>query len=206
MTKKEKIENLKKTDFEYFEQHFNSISEILDHLVDSPYSSKDIRNLIIQKFKLYEVPYKKFLIKTKGPIWNWSKYELIQLINRCDSPTDMLLVMNAEPIGSNFTTLKKRFEIEELDYEVFKEKKVFKNLSFYDFAENTIISTESLRSFLIENNLKKHECEFCKKQPIHLGLPFNMIVYHKDRNPRNNLIDNIGFTCPNCQGIKGIKQ
>ena len=62
----------------------------------------------------------------------------------------------------------------------------------------------SKRKRLIEENVKKQECECCHNENW-MGVPISLELHHKDFNHYNNSIDNLMIVCPNCHAYLHFK-
>jgi hypothetical protein len=74
------------------------------------------------------------------------------------------------------------------------------NISEY-LANGKFIQSNNLKRRLINDNIKKYECEECKlsewrKKPIPLEL------HHIDHNPKNNELSNLKILCSNCHSLE----
>lgn len=181
----------------------NSCNEIANELFNSPSLSVKAKNTLFEKFESYGLLYQKLKTKTKGPIWDMSKLEFIQLTKKFPNPKNFLIHLNVNPTSSNFATLKNRFKLEGLDYAIYKKTKGH-NISEHDLKEDSIISTISLKKYIVDNKLIDYICCFCGQEPLWMGRELPLNLFHKNNKANDNRIENIGFICANCQLQKGI--
>jgi len=60
------------------------------------------------------------------------------------------------------------------------------------------ITSHRLRIKLIEDGIKKDECEICKISKFWNNNPISLQLHHVDGNHKNNEIKNLQILCPNC--------
>jgi len=65
----------------------------------------------------------------------------------------------------------------------------------------SIIMLHRLKIKLIEDGIKKHECEKCKLNDW-FGKKIPLELHHIDGNPFNNKIENLKILCPNCHALE----
>lgn len=66
------------------------------------------------------------------------------------------------------------------------------------FVENSTYSRHSLKARILEENLIKYECEFCKIGPIWCGKSMPLLLDHKNGINNDNRLENLRFVCSNC--------
>jgi Zn finger protein HypA/HybF involved in hydrogenase expression len=76
-------------------------------------------------------------------------------------------------------------------------KKDPKRKTALDYIESTHVKSNTLKIKLIEDGLKKHECEECRLN-IWNGKLIPLELHHVDGNRYNNSIENLQIICPNC--------
>ena len=55
-----------------------------------------------------------------------------------------------------------------------------------------------IKTYLIKNQLKNDICEICKMSAIWNKKPINLILERKNKNAKDNRLDNLRIICPNC--------
>jgi len=73
-----------------------------------------------------------------------------------------------------------------------------KPTSFYLKKGGNVITSSKLRRRLIEDGLKKEECEECRIGPFWNNKPLTLQLDHIDGDRDNNEISNLRIICPNC--------
>jgi hypothetical protein len=58
--------------------------------------------------------------------------------------------------------------------------------------------TFKLKKRLIEEGIKKNQCEICKNGPMWMNKPLNCELDHIDGNDSNHRLENLRMICPNC--------
>ena len=74
-------------------------------------------------------------------------------------------------------------------------------VSALEYLKRPYINSNTLRKKLIEDGIKKCECEICEAY-IWQGKPLPLELHHKDGNHYNNELDNLQILCPNCHAIQ----
>jgi hypothetical protein len=65
----------------------------------------------------------------------------------------------------------------------------------------SVIKSHFLKLKLIEDGIKKHECEKCKKKKwLNANIPLEL--HHIDGNRFNNKLENLKLLCPNCHALE----
>jgi Zn finger protein HypA/HybF involved in hydrogenase expression len=76
-------------------------------------------------------------------------------------------------------------------------KKSSSRKTAFEYLESTHIKSHTLKIKLIEDGVKKHECEECKLNTWN-GKLIPLELHHVDGNRYNNSIENLQIICPNC--------
>lgn len=77
------------------------------------------------------------------------------------------------------------------------QKKDPKRKTAWEYLESTCIKSNTLKNKLIEDGIKEHKCEECKKKNWN-GKSIPLELHHVDGNRHNNSIENLQILCPNC--------
>ena len=72
--------------------------------------------------------------------------------------------------------------------------------SALEYTKNSIVSSSKLRLKLIEDRIKKDECEMCGINEW-MGSKICLELHHKDGNRYNNELENLQILCPNCHSL-----
>jgi hypothetical protein len=73
-------------------------------------------------------------------------------------------------------------------------------ISALDYMEKEIVKVPMLRRKLIEDGIKKDECEMCNTSEW-MGQKLTLELHHKDGNRFNNKLENLQILCPNCHSL-----
>lgn len=74
-------------------------------------------------------------------------------------------------------------------------------ISALEYLKRPSIKSHVLKRKLIEDGIKKCECEICQSY-MWQGVPLPLELHHKDGNHYNNELDNLQILCPNCHSIQ----
>lgn len=75
-----------------------------------------------------------------------------------------------------------------------------KRKSAIEYSKKEVLHTPKLRKKLIEDGIKKNECENCGIN-LWLGEKLKLELHHIDGNHYNNDISNLKILCPNCHSL-----
>lgn len=106
-----------------------------------------------------------------------------------------------EPKGGNYKTVTKKLELFDIDISHFTGQAWNKGKSLIEktckisleeiLRENTNYSSSLLRKRLINEGIKKEECEVC-------GHTKHLELHHINGNHYDNRLENLQILCPNC--------
>lgn len=95
----------------------------------------------------------------------------------------------------------KKMGIEYIGNMGLKGKKVdAKRKNASEYSKKEIVVIPKLRRKLIEDGIKKEECEFCGINEW-MGQKLKLELHHIDGNRFNNNFDNLQILCPNCHSL-----
>lgn len=144
------------------------------------------------------------LKQRRSPIWKVSKDELIDLLDRSKTFTEVLAFFGLRNVGSNFRTLTIRLNEEKIDYSKFKGNKgrgsAFKATKPDNevFVENSSFSRHTLKKRIIRKKLIGYICAVCGMEPIWKNKALSLVLDHENGIANDNRLDNLRFLCPNC--------
>lgn len=112
------------------------------------------------------------------------------------------------PAGGNYETIQKRIQELELDTSHFMGQAILRGKTHtYNtrplgevLIHKKLENTWRLKSRLLQEGLKKHQCERCQNTEW-LGQPIPLELHHKNGDRTNNTLPNIELLCPNCHAL-----
>lgn len=140
-------------------------------------------------------------------IWAISKDELVEIVKRSTTISDVLLNFNLLNKGGNYKTLQKRFEEDMIDFNHIKlginsnKGRVFIKEKFSlerVLVEHSTYNRNTLKKRLLEEGLLKNECYVCGQLPIWNNLPLSLQIDHINGVSDDNRIENLRILCPHC--------
>ena len=72
--------------------------------------------------------------------------------------------------------------------------------SAIEYMQKITLQVPKLRKKLIEDGIKKDECEKCGLS-VWMGQKLSLELHHKDGNRFNNELENLEILCPNCHSL-----
>lgn len=135
---------------------------------------------------------------------SYSKENFIEAVASSTSIRQVLSRLNVRPHGGNYRTAYKYIEKFKLDTSHFtgqgwnKGSKPGPRRPIEDYLSNKqSIKSYNLKSRLILEGYKKHECEICGLSKWqNKDIPTEL--HHVDGNHYNNNLNNLQILCPNC--------
>lgn len=147
----------------------------------------------------------------KSRLYNFSREEIGNAINSSNTRQELLEKLGFKHSG-NFVTLNKiinEYNLTE-DYNNLKErskdalrikvKNLGKNKLSEDliFIVNSKVSGNSLRRYILKNNLLPYICSKCGNNGTWEGEELGLQVHHINGIHNDNRLENLTFLCPNC--------
>lgn len=124
---------------------------------------------------------------------------VIEYINQGKSKEEICKLLNCQFLTLNHYLVK--WEIFYRGHIGGKGKKSHKRKSALELLQNNgYISSHRLKLKLIEDGLKKKECERCNLMKW-LDADIPLELHHKDGNHYNNTLNNLEILCPNCHAL-----
>ena len=124
------------------------------------------------------------------------KEEIIKMIDDKEPKSKMCKLLDCRP--STLETYLTLMNIEYKGNQGMSGKKTDpKRKSAVEYMRKETVITSKLRLKLIEDGLKKKECEICEISTWQ-GKDLPLELHHIDGNRFNNTIDNLQILCPNC--------
>ncbi len=127
------------------------------------------------------------------------KHEIIEMIKNNEPKSLICKILKCKP-----ETLDRYLKIMEISYKGnmgLKGKKTDKKRkTALEYLEKEIVVIPKLRKKLIEDGIKKNECELCGLNEW-LGKPITLELHHVDGNRYNNKLENLQILCPNCHSL-----
>jgi len=108
--------------------------------------------------------------------------------------------------GGNYATIKKRVKEYNIDVSHFTGQgwnvgMKFKPMKHYDLKDilqkDFPYSTSNLKRRLLEEGVKEHRCEKCKRTEWE-GEPIPLELHHINGDRNDNRLENLQLLCPNC--------
>lgn len=145
--------------------------------------------------------------KKTSLIWKISKDELIVIVQASSSIREILSYFNLKNKGSNYRTLYKKFEEDNIDYTHIKLG--LNNNSGRKFnvpkiplseilTKNSTYNRSNLKERLISENILKYECFICGQLPEWNNKPLTLQLDHINGISDDNRLENLRILCPHC--------
>ena len=127
------------------------------------------------------------------------KYEIIEMIKNNEPKSNICKMLKCKPITlENY--LKKIGIIYKGNMGLKGKKTDKKRKTALEYLKNEIVVIPKLRKKLIEDGIKKNECEMCGlNEWMNQRLPLEL--HHIDGNRFNNELENLQILCPNCHSL-----
>lgn len=141
--------------------------------------------------------------KRTSPIWAISKENLIRLVEESQTLSEVLRYFGLKNRGSNYKTIKKRFEEDGIDDSKFKNN--FGKGSFGAkiplkdiLVKGSNYNRTNLKKRLLKSGFIENFCSECGLSGEWNEKPIVMVLDHINGVNDDNRIDNLRMLCPNC--------
>jgi hypothetical protein len=120
-------------------------------------------------------------------------------VSNNESKAVMCKNLNCRP--STLNSWLEKMGITYIGNQGLKGKKTdLKRKSALEYSKKEIVKSPRLRRKLIEDGIKKCECEMCGLSEW-MGSKISLELHHVDGNRFNNNFDNLQILCPNCHSL-----
>ena len=127
------------------------------------------------------------------------KDDIIKFINQHEPKSRICKFLKCKPETLN--SYLKKLNINYSGNMGMKGKKTdLKRKSALEYSKKEFLNNPKLRKKLIEDGIKKNECELCGLNNW-LGQNLTLELHHKDGNHYNNELNNLQILCPNCHSL-----
>lgn len=146
-------------------------------------------------------------MRKRSPIWKISISELKKIVKSSSTISAILAHFNLENKGSNYRTLQKRLQEDNIDYSHIKlglnsnkNKKIPKvKIPLSEIlTENSHYSRRSLKKRLLQDGLLVNQCYICGQLPEWNGKPLILQLDHINGISNDNRLENLRILCPHC--------
>lgn len=136
---------------------------------------------------------------------NWSKENLIEVVNKSLSVSQVLSCLGLKPLGSNYRTFYKYVKLYLISTDHFqgqsyagklRKNNRLRNISTY-LIENSNLQTKHIKHRIISEGLLEYKCNKCGISSWQ-GDELVLQLDHKNGINNDHRMDNLQLLCPNC--------
>lgn len=141
--------------------------------------------------------------KKRSIVWSKTKEEIQELLDTCDSYSEVMRRLGLNPRNGSVKTLHARIKKENLDCSNVEKRKWTKQFSRtipneLVFVENSTTSRHIVKKKIIKSNLIPYVCSGCGNKGKYNNKPLSLQLDHKNGIGNDNRLENLRFLCPNC--------
>ena len=144
------------------------------------------------------------IVISESVIWNLSREEIQEKVNKCNSICDMLEAFGYKRTsGSMARVMKNVISAYDIDISHFRPFHRVKQTPLYSLDEILIPNSPytnitKLKEKILKAGLLKYECACCGNKGEWNGKPLVLQLDHINGDHSNHSIENLRFLCPNC--------
>ena len=154
----------------------------------------------------------------------YTKDTLIQVVSNCNTMRQVLLEFNRNQSAFSYRSLRKKLVEWDINIEhfltnsqvtkkLYAEGKLKKIKSEDLFVENSSSGRSTIKKRILDEKLIPYQCFKCSNKGEWMGETISLILDHKNGVNNDHRLENLRFTCPNCdatlethcQGSKALK-
>lgn len=146
--------------------------------------------------------------KRSSFLWTITKDEYLDILNRCNTFSEILRIFNMSTKGGNIKTLKRVLNEYKIDYSKIatglncnkgKKREYVSDLSNEElFTANSNHSRGAVKRRILKYKLIEYKCEQCGQLPIWNNKELVLVLDHINGIANDHRLENLRFLCPNC--------
>lgn len=143
--------------------------------------------------------------RKRSRIWTIPKNELLEVLNKSSSFTEVLKRFGFLSICGNIKTLKARLDAEGISYEKIlinyskrRPPKPQKLNTGEVLVKNSKYPRRTVREIVVRDRLLPYKCSICGLKDEWNGKPLHLVLDHINGNPTDHRLENLRWLCPNC--------
>jgi len=126
-------------------------------------------------------------------------------VEKSNSLSEVMHVLNLAISGDSYKLIKRNISGNNIDTKHFLKKVIIKTYSYitpeilvdYYLQKDTNVKSTFLKRKLLKFGLKEDKCEICGIEDWN-GKYIVKQLHHKNKNPKDNRLENLQILCPNC--------
>lgn len=146
--------------------------------------------------------------KRSSFLWTITKDEYLDILNRCNTFSEILRIFNMSTKGGNIKTLKRVLNEYKIDYSKIatglncnkgKKHEYVSDISNEElFTANSNHSRGAVKHRILKYKLIEYKCEQCGQLPIWNNKELVLVLDHINGIANDHRLENLRFLCPNC--------